>query len=119
MYLRVLRSLKELSGVLKFKVLREVKLVVKGKGDDRYHYQGTERQSYAIQERTFQKKDRKDNIIACSQSKEDNISPCYEPTNIAFTRESLFWRWRRVKEYYQELFEPDWDSTLKVVKSMR
>ena len=31
----------------------------------------------------------------------------YQPTNIEYTRDSLFWSWRRVKEYYQELGEEE------------
>jgi len=30
--------------------------------------------------------------------KSQSHTPCYEPTDISFTRDSLFWRWRRVKE---------------------
>jgi len=36
-----------------------------------------------------------------------NIFPCYESTNILQTRYSLFWSWRRVKRYYDELFEEE------------
>lgn len=32
-----------------------------------------------------------------------NYTPCYEPTNIYPTRDSSYWGWRRVKEYYQDL----------------
>ncbi len=37
----------------------------------------------------------------------DNYTSCYEPTNIVNTRDSLFWRWRRVKEYYKEFLDMD------------
>ncbi len=29
----------------------------------------------------------------------------YEPTNIQATRDSLFWGWRRVKEYYRDIID--------------
>ena len=32
----------------------------------------------------------------------DNHVPCYEPTNIVNTRDSLFWGWRRVREFYRD-----------------
>ena len=32
-------------------------------------------------------------------------TPGYEPTNIFFTRDSLYWGWQRVKEYYRDLLE--------------
>jgi len=32
----------------------------------------------------------------------DNHTCCYEPTKIIATRNSLFWGWRRVKEYYRD-----------------
>jgi hypothetical protein len=31
-----------------------------------------------------------------------NYTSCYEPTNILATRDSLFWSWRRVAEYYRD-----------------
>jgi hypothetical protein len=31
--------------------------------------------------------------------------PCYEPTNIAARRDSLFWSWRRIAEYFRDLSE--------------
>ena len=118
MYLRVLKDLKGLSGVLKFKVLKKVNQVVKVKGDNQYHCHLSRNQSYAILGRGFEDKNRRSDLITRFLPKGSKIRYCYEPTNIAWTRESLFWRWRRVKEYYQELFEPDWDSALKAVKSM-
>ncbi len=36
--------------------------------------------------------------------------PCYEPTNIEFTRDSALWRWRRVKEYHQDLHDMNGDN---------
>ena len=33
----------------------------------------------------------------------DNYTPCYESTNIHSTRDSLFWSWRRVSEYFRDL----------------
>ena len=35
----------------------------------------------------------------------DRHPPGYEPTNIFFTRDSLYWSWRRVKECCQDLSE--------------
>jgi len=47
----------------------------------------------------------------------DNYTLGYEPSNIGFTRDSLFWSWRRVKEYYQELREEE-DVKLKELKRL-
>lgn len=44
-------------------------------------------------------------------------TPCYEPTNIHATRDSLFWSWRRVREYYQDL-EEELDSKMKQMKKL-
>ena len=44
-------------------------------------------------------------------------TPCYEPTDILATRDSLYWSWRRVKEYYQEL-EEDLDNQMKELKKL-
>ena len=33
------------------------------------------------------------------------IPPCYEPTSIQATRDSLFWNWRRVAEYYRDFLD--------------
>ena len=46
-----------------------------------------------------------------------NHTPCYEATNIHATRDSLFWSWRRVKEYYQDL-EEESDSRMKQMKKL-
>ena len=47
------------------------------------------------------------------------IYPCYEPTNISFTRDSLLWRWRRVKEFYLDLSEEDrYNNLVKKVKDL-
>jgi len=46
-----------------------------------------------------------------------NHTPCYEATNIHATRDSLFWGWRRVKEYYGEL-EEDLDDRMKELKKL-
>ena len=46
-----------------------------------------------------------------------NHTPCYEPTSIAATRDSLFWGWRRVKEYYQDL-EEELDSKMRQMKKL-
>ena len=73
MNLRILKSLKWLIGVLKFKVLKKANFVGKEKGEDQYHYQGSERQSYTIQERIFQKKGGKSSIITRFLPKETEI----------------------------------------------
>jgi len=41
--------------------------------------------------------------------------PSYEPTNISLTRDSSFWRWRRVKEYYRDILNNDNSLTMKQV----
>jgi len=46
-----------------------------------------------------------------------NHTLCYEATNIHATRDSLFWSWRRVKEYYQDL-EEESDSRMKQMKKL-
>ena len=46
-----------------------------------------------------------------------NYTPCYEATDIHATRDSLFWSWRRVKEYYREL-EEDLDNQMKELKKL-
>jgi len=50
----------------------------------------------------------------------DRCIPCYEPANIDVTRDSLFWRWRRVKEYYRDFLgmEDRRYSSLKTTKSI-
>ena len=45
----------------------------------------------------------------------DNTYPSYEATNISLTRDSLFWRWRRVKEYYKDFLGIDNNLTMKEV----
>ena len=37
----------------------------------------------------------------------DNHASCYEPTKILSTRNSLFWNWRRVKEYCRDFLVPE------------
>jgi len=46
-----------------------------------------------------------------------NHTPCYEATNIQATRDSLFWSWRRVKEYYRDL-EEELDDKMKQMKKL-
>ena len=41
------------------------------------------------------------------------ISPSYESTNIHHTRDSLFWAWRRVKEYCRDLLDMDDKSAMR------
>ena len=36
------------------------------------------------------------------QSRIDNNTLCYEPTNMVTTRDALFWGWRRVNEYCRD-----------------
>ena len=36
------------------------------------------------------------------QSRIDNHTLCYEPTNMVTTRDALFWGWRRVNEYCRD-----------------
>lgn len=48
----------------------------------------------------------------------DNRYPCYEATKIASAMESKLWRWRRVKEYYQDMFEPDWNNGIRAMRAM-
>jgi hypothetical protein len=46
-----------------------------------------------------------------------NHTLCYQATDIQATRDSLFWSWRRVKEYYQDL-EEELDSKMKQMKKL-
>jgi len=48
----------------------------------------------------------------------DKIYPCYEPTRIEYARDSLFWSWRRVKEYFRELKGMNDKKLLKEVYSL-
>lgn len=43
----------------------------------------------------------------------DNHTSCYEPTNIIATRDSLFWSWRRVKEYYRDFLVSEDNGQIK------
>ena len=42
----------------------------------------------------------------------------YEPTNIDYTRESLYWSWRRVKEYYENIFQEE-GMNIKIQQARR
>jgi hypothetical protein len=56
--------------------------------------------------RWFRKKEALGSSISEDQKmRRHNYQPGYEPTNIHSTRDSLFWGWRRVKEYYRDLLE--------------
>jgi hypothetical protein len=46
----------------------------------------------------------------------EDINLSYEPTNILSVYESDYWRWRRVKEYYKEIEDIDWDRRFKEAK---
>jgi hypothetical protein len=52
------------------------------------------------------------------RSRIDNHTPCYEPTNIDATRNSLFWRWRRVKEYYRDFLGMEDNGQAKEVYAL-
>jgi hypothetical protein len=43
-------------------------------------------------------------------------TPCYEATNISSTRDSLFWSWRRVAEYYQDFLDEEQSETKKIIR---
>jgi hypothetical protein len=47
-----------------------------------------------------------------------NTCPDYEPTNILLTRNSLFWRWRRVKEYYRDFLDKEDNGEAKEVYAL-
>lgn len=51
-------------------------------------------------------------------SRIDNHTRCYEPTNILATRNSLFWSWRRVKEYYRDFLVPEENGEAKEVYAL-
>ncbi len=54
-----------------------------------------------------------------AEKKETDRGFSYEGTNIYHTRESRFWSWRRVREYYRELFiEENMDKKIKTVKEL-
>ena len=44
----------------------------------------------------------------------------YEPTNISNVYSSMYWRWRRVKGYYNEITEEDidWNKRYKEAKAV-
>ena len=42
--------------------------------------------------------------------------PCYEPTNIDATRDSLFWSWRRVAEYYRDFLDEEDGKRKEVIR---
>ena len=48
----------------------------------------------------------------------DSYTRCYEPTNILATRNSLFWRWRRVKEYCRDFLVPEENGEAKEVAAL-
>ncbi len=48
----------------------------------------------------------------------DNHTRCYEPTNILATRNSLFWSWRRVREYYRDFLVPEENGESKEVYAL-
>lgn len=48
----------------------------------------------------------------------DNHTTCYEPTNIINTRDSLFWRWRRVKEYCRDFLVREDNGEAKEVYAL-
>jgi len=37
----------------------------------------------------------------------DRHTLCYEPTNISATRDSLYWSWRRVSEYWRDFSDEE------------
>jgi hypothetical protein len=41
---------------------------------------------------------------------------CYEPTNIQATRDSLYWSWRRVSEYYRDFLDEEDGKRKEVVR---
>ncbi len=41
--------------------------------------------------------------------------PCYEATNISSTRDSLFWSWRRVAEYYRDFLDEEQSETKEII----
>jgi hypothetical protein len=43
-------------------------------------------------------------------------SGCYEATNISSTRDSLFWSWRRVAEYYQDFLDEEQSKTKEAIR---
>ena len=51
-------------------------------------------------------------------SRVDNHTLCYEPTNILATRNSLFWSWRRVKEYCRDFLVPEENGEAKEVYAL-
>lgn len=46
------------------------------------------------------------------------IYPCYEATPMHYTRDSLFWGWRRVKEYFRDLLDMDNISATREVYAL-
>jgi len=45
-----------------------------------------------------------------------NYTPCYEPTNILATRDSLYWSWRRVSEYYRDFLDEEDGKRKEVIR---
>lgn len=69
--------------------------------------------------RSLAKKD----ILECPTTKDPSggngkICPSYESTSIHYTRDSLLWGWRRVKEYFRDLFDMDNASATREVYAL-
>jgi len=50
------------------------------------------------------------------QAGRGRYTPCYEPTNIEATRDSLFWSWRRVSEYYRDFLDEEDDKRKEIIR---
>ncbi|UCG82774.1 MAG: hypothetical protein JSW38_11400 [Dehalococcoidia bacterium] len=46
----------------------------------------------------------------------DRYKLCYEPTNISATRDSLYWSWRRVWEYWRDFSDEEDGKRKEVVR---
>jgi len=66
----------------------------------------------------LQKREKKEEGFR-NKNRESQRAIVYEGTNIYHTRDSRFWSWRRVKEYYRELFiEENMDKKIKRVREL-
>ena len=61
----------------------------------------------------------KEQALQCATSKDiwqgkGITTSCFGSTNIIFTQNSLFYRWKRVEEYYKDLLDRDEDTKEKI-----
>lgn len=58
-------------------------------------------------------------LVGRSNGNGNDIGFCYEGTNIESTRDSEYWNWQRLKEYWQDVFDGIDTGALESVSLMR